>query len=179
MVPPPFNRGRTKLMVTLYDLIPLVFPHLYLPLQEVHRRRNMLVQQADHVLALSKGTRDDAINLLGLKPERITVIYGGVSDYFRPAAGPLEAVRAQVMERIPAIQGPYILSSMFTHEFGKRKNLEGAIEGYARLPKDLRDGSQLVIIGHGVESDYAGLIAHAKKNRVKERVIFPTESSVA
>ena len=173
MLPPPFNRGRTKLMVTLYDLIPLVFPHLYLPLQEVHRRRNMLVQQADHVLALSRGTRDDAINLLGLKPERITVIYGGVSDYFRPAAGPLEAVRAQVMERIPAIQGPYILSIMFTHEFGKRKNLEGAIEGYARLPKDLRDGSQLVIIGHGVESDYAGLVAHAKKNRVKERVIFP------
>jgi len=175
VLPPPFNRNGTKLFVTLHDLIQLVFPQMYLPTlaqETTHRRRLRLVQEADHVLAVSQTTRDDAIKLLGIRPEQMTVVSEGVSDFFRPPGGSVEAVRQQLREGTDVIEGPYILSMLYAHEFGKRKNLERAIEAYARLPQYLRNRLQFVLIGEGTATDRAGTGAHAEKHGVAHRLVF-------
>jgi len=174
--PAAFLRSGAPLVVTLYDLIPLIYPQFYLthPLVDAfYRSRYRLVEQADHVLAISQCTKEDGVRLLGLNPERITVIYGAVSDYFCPPELPVEAVRRDVMRKLPQITDPYVLSILFTDEFGKRKNLEGVIAAFAQLSRDLRDSFQLVLVGHGFESDYIKYADYARKWGVADRIVFP------
>src|SRR5205814_1777551 len=63
------SRGRMRLVVTLFDLIPEVFADFYLAdpgLRRRYRARQQLIRAADHVLAISQSTADDGIERLGL-----------------------------------------------------------------------------------------------------------------
>lgn len=85
--PPAVRRRDAALAVTLYDLIPLREPGRYLadPADRVrYTARLQLVRAADLVLAISERSGRDAVELLGIPPERIRVIGGGASAAFRP-----------------------------------------------------------------------------------------------
>ena len=78
-----------RLAVTLYDLIPALFPEIYLAKPEVnvwYRNRLGLLRRADRVLAISQATARDAIERLGLPEERVVVVGAGVSERFHPPA---------------------------------------------------------------------------------------------
>jgi glycosyltransferase involved in cell wall biosynthesis len=174
LIPSPFLHAGAKLIVTLYDLIPLIFEDQYLSdpwYKQWFTSRLKLIQEADHVLAISETTRDDAVRLLGLDPERTTVIYGGVRDDFRQADKPAEVVRARVIARLPEIRGPYVLYSAGTAQF--RKNIGGAIEAYARLPLRLRETMQLVATGYFLEAQRKVLEEQARKQGVQARLVLP------
>ena len=173
ILPPAFLRAPTKLVVTLLDLIPLVYEHLYFKNNADRARyltRLKLIHEADHVLALSECTRNDAVRLLGVDPKRVTVIYGGVDEFFRPADVPPQTVRAQLTRRLPQITEPYIL---YAGGIEYRKNMEGTLEAYARLSRDVRKSYQMVIGGHMLEPQRLVLVEHARKLGVGERVVFP------
>ncbi|MCC9595491.1 MULTISPECIES: glycosyltransferase [unclassified Rubrivivax] len=129
---------------TLYDLIPLLFQDHYFQSDEFarwyHARLDWL-RQADLLLAISESSRQDAIDLLGIEPRRIVTIHGGIGPQFVPAADPA-ATRA-------AIRSKYGLRERFVLYTGgddHRKNIGGAIRGYAELPAPLRLHTQLVIV---------------------------------
>lgn len=173
LFPPPFMRAGVKLVVTLYDLIPLLYPEVYLRDPQVrlpYLRRLNLAREADHVLVISKATRDDAVRLLGLDPERITVIYGGVTDYFREPATPRDVARQQVMKRLPDITDPYIL---YTGGIDFRKNMEGAIAAYGHLPQRLRNTYQMVLVAHMLEPEKEALAQYARARGIDSRLILP------
>ena len=70
------------LVVTLHDLIPAVFPKENMPDAGVRRAywtRVELARHATRVLSVSRATAQDAVRLLGLRPERIAVT-GGISS---------------------------------------------------------------------------------------------------
>ncbi len=174
LIPGAMVRAGAKIVVTLYDLIPLVYRDWYLR-DPAHKRwfhsRLNLIKDADHVLALSATTRDDAVRLLGLDPNRITVIYGGVSDFFREAGAPVEAVRRQVMSQLPAIRGPYVVHPAGAAQY--RKNITGAIDSLARLPPQLRDGLQLVVLGFLPASDVTALQERARSQGLADHLVLP------
>ncbi len=173
LIPPPFMRVGAKLVVTLYDLIPMVYPQAYLHdpgIRLPYLQRLKLVQEADHVLAISRTTRDDAVRLLGVDPERITVIYGGVTEHFCEPDVPREVVRRRVMERLPDILGPYIL---YMGGIDFRKNMEGAIAAYGHLPQRLRNTYQLVLLAHMLESEKEALAEHARACGADAGLVLP------
>jgi glycosyltransferase involved in cell wall biosynthesis len=143
---PPWARDPTvTTVVTLYDLIPLLFPDRYLhdPRQSAeYVARLDLIRHADLVLAISRRTADDAIERLGVDEDRVRVIHAGASDQFaamyQSAAGAWTAVRL----RFPGVRPGFML---YVGGFEFRKNLGGLIEGYSRLPAELRSEHQLVI----------------------------------
>ncbi len=134
--------GGVKLAVTLYDLIPLRFPQVYLtyPLMRswYHGRMEML-RHADAVLAISEQTARDAVELAGVPRGRVHVVLGGSSAFFRArrADDPSE-----LGAQLPQVRPGFIL---YTAGIDWRKNLERLIEGYAQLPAALRRKHQLVI----------------------------------
>jgi glycosyltransferase involved in cell wall biosynthesis len=66
-------------LVTLHDLIPVLHPALTGTDPRRHRRLLMAVlHRADHVLAVSDATRQEAIHHLGLPPGRITTVWQAV-----------------------------------------------------------------------------------------------------
>ena len=129
---------------TLYDLIPLVFPGHYfrsVDFRAWYLARTAWLRNADLLLAISESTRRDAIELLGIDESRIVTIHGGVADDFRPPAD-RERLRDDVLRK-------YGLGRRFVLYTGGddfRKNLQGAIEGFARVPRDKRADVRLAIV---------------------------------
>ena len=132
------------LTATLYDLIPLLFKDHYFQNEDFRRwyfSRLAWLRKADHLLAISESSRLDAINLLGIEPWRITTIHGGIAKHFSPAADPKENKRYLAARY--KLRDKFVL---YTGGDDHRKNIRGAIEGYAVVPSELRKNCHLVIV---------------------------------
>jgi glycosyltransferase involved in cell wall biosynthesis len=137
---------RVATVVTLYDLIPLVFPDHYLSntrLRAEYEARLELIRHADRVLAISQTTADDAIERLGIADDQVSVIHAGSTDTFAKMYATPDAARARLGQRLKTIRRGFM---MYVGGFEFRKNLEGLIDGYSRLPAAVRAAHQLVIV---------------------------------
>lgn len=139
--PPEVRRPDVRLVVTLYDLIPHVFPEIYLTdgaFRLRYQARLGLLAHADLLLAISDATRHDAVSRLGIDPSRVIVVGGGVSAAFQPApdgAGENE-------EAIAGLRPGYLL---LPGGADFRKNMPRLIRAYSQLPVELRRAHRLVI----------------------------------
>lgn len=100
--------GRSKCVITCHDLMPLRDALNLSPVQTTTFRKDMLhylikgLKRADHIIADSIATKEDLVNLAKIGPEKITVIYLGRNERFKPAAseevrqGEIAAVRAKL-----------------------------------------------------------------------------------
>jgi glycosyltransferase involved in cell wall biosynthesis len=144
VVPTHLMRPDVPVIVTLYDLIPYLMPDRYLADPAFAKRylqRIETVRAATLVLAISEATRRDAIRELGIAPDRVVNILGGVGTEFVPAA-PGTDPAGDLGRVLPEIGRPYIFT-VAGAEF--RKNTERLIEAYATLPASTRSRHQLVI----------------------------------
>ena len=131
------------LVVTLYDLIPLIHRDQYFhgPLRRLLRARYELVRSADAVVAISQHTADDAVAYLGVAPDHVHSILGGCSEFFQPAVDRASAF-ASLSDDLPRLEPDFFF---FAGNTDPRKNNVGLLQGYALLPADLRDRHHLVI----------------------------------
>jgi len=136
--------GETPVAVSLYDLIPLVRRETYFTgptFPAWHMRKVESLRRAQRLLAISQSSKREAVDHLGIAPERIAVVYPAADPFFMPLDGAgeaIEAVRAKY-----GISGKFV---MYTGGIDPRKNVEGMIEGYAALPPRARRERQLVIV---------------------------------
>ncbi|MBW3614996.1 MAG: glycosyltransferase [Actinobacteria bacterium] len=143
---PPAAR-RLRLVVTLFDLIPEAMPEQYLQdpgLRRRYRARRELVRQADHVVAISRHSAGEAVRLLGVHRDRVSTVELAPAPAFRPPASreaALDAARAAV----GGLERDYVL---YTGGSDPRKNVEGLLEGWGRLPAAVRERWQLVLACH-------------------------------
>ena len=105
---PAWARGsHVCTVVTLYDLIPLVFPDHYLRDAVIRTRyetRAELVRRADRVLAISQTTADDAAERLGIEADRISVIGAGATEKFAHMYGSPAAAWDALAARLQSIR---------------------------------------------------------------------------
>ncbi|MDH4363348.1 MAG: glycosyltransferase family 4 protein, partial [Acidimicrobiia bacterium] len=132
----------------LYDLIPAKFADWYLQRADVRHHylsRAASLTSVDHLLAISQASADDAVSLLGVDAERITVIGAGADARFRRPGVPHTDVAARLAERneVPGLRPGYIL---FPSGIERRKNIERTIAAYARLAPEVRARHQLVLV---------------------------------
>ena len=128
LLPPGFG-GR--LVVTLFDLVSEVLADPYLDdagLRRRYRARHELVRHADRVLAISGAAKRDAVELLGVPADRITVVPLAPAARFRPTTND--------------VRGPYVL---YTGGTDHRKNVERLLEAWGALPDRVRSSYDLVI----------------------------------
>lgn len=133
---PPVRRG-TRTLLTVHDLSFVRAPEAAAPGLRAYLNRVVprSVARADHVLADSEATRQDLIDLYGTPPEKISVLYSGVEERFRPVSD-VEALRA-VRARYGLGKGPFILS---VGTVQPRKNYGRLVEAFQRL-----DGHDLTL----------------------------------
>lgn len=147
---------------TLYDLIPLIFSDVYLTSEAVahwYRGRLNALSQCDLLLSISESSRQDAIRLLNIDPAKVVNIAGAVGDQFRPThrRGPDEASLRQRY----GITHPFC---MYTGGIDHRKNVEGLIAAFARIPGHVRDKHQLLIVCSVTEDQKRNLKLHAERS---------------
>jgi glycosyltransferase involved in cell wall biosynthesis len=143
---PTWARGSSvRTVVTLYDLIPLVFAEHYLRdpvVRASYQTRLEFVRSADHVLAISRTTAKDAIEHLGIHPDRISVIDAGATEKFATMYSSPAVAWEVLRHRLPGLRPGYLL---YVAGFEFRKNLQRVIEAYGILSPDRRADHQLVI----------------------------------
>jgi glycosyltransferase involved in cell wall biosynthesis len=159
------------LVVTVYDMIPSLFPQDYF--QGVYRylleSRYQMAQQADAVMAISRTTKEDVSRLLGVDQKQIFVVPGRVSERFSPYPAGRAGAHTLLPERL-GIEPDFILS---IGNVDPRKNLRSLIRAYASLPARLRESHQLVLTCSQAEPEQlAPLRAAAAEFGVGDRVVL-------
>jgi glycosyltransferase involved in cell wall biosynthesis len=142
---PPWSRS-SRLVVTLYDLIPLVMHERYSAdwgyMATAWIARLGLLGSAQQILTISQNTADDAVSYLNIPEERITVIDSGVSDHFSSLVRSRDEAESIIRSELPKVRPGFLL---YVGGVDPRKNLEGTLRAYAELPPSFRDQHQLVI----------------------------------
>ncbi|MBM3745115.1 MAG: glycosyltransferase family 4 protein [Acidobacteria bacterium] len=134
--------GNCRVTATLYDMTCWLLPETHTRANVVGAKRfaEQVVSRADGLIAISEHTRQDAVRILDLDPQRIEVIYPGVAEgFFEVPAEAVGAVRAKY-----GLARTYIL---FVGTVEPRKNLEVLLDAYLGLPSWLRAEYDLVVAG--------------------------------
>lgn len=122
---------KCKGILTVHDLSFLRYPEFFNWRKNFwHRMINVrkLVRRLDHVVAISENTKKDIIELCGVSPEKVSVIYSGLGEEFRVVDG------SDV--NLKKIKDKYILPDKFILYLGTlepRKNIEGLIMAYKQF----------------------------------------------
>ena len=148
--------------VVLYDLIPFLNPAAYLgsdAQRRYYERKIASLRQAGLLLAISDYSRREAIDALGLDPERVVSISTAVDQRFAPAA-PDTAQLAALRERF-GITREFIMYA--PGGFDKRKNIDGLVSAYSRLAPALRGAHQLLIASKLQAGERDELVRHSER----------------
>jgi glycosyltransferase involved in cell wall biosynthesis len=166
---PPLRHARG--ILTVHDLAFLMRPecadaNLRAYLEEVVPRS---VRRADYIIADSENTRNDLVVLLGVPPDSVSVVPGGVEERFRPVVD--ETLLRSARSRLGVGDSPFILAIGVLEP---RKNLTRLMDAFELLrqrgigPPDLK----LVMAG-GKGWLYDGILEHHAASPLKHEMLLP------
>jgi alpha-1,3-rhamnosyl/mannosyltransferase len=133
---------RTKLTATIHDLTCWLMPefHTEANIRADKTFADRILRRADGLIAVSENTRQDAIRLLGIAPDKIETIHSGVDQRYFDAQPWLIANGLIAHGR----KRPYVL---FVGAIEPRKNLDTLLDAWNALSRELRHAFELVIAG--------------------------------
>lgn len=147
----PFGLEKTGItsVVTIHDLIFKVHPETYSLSERLiyDRKFRHACRIADHIVAVSKHTKDDICRFYGTDPHKISVIYQNCREHF---------YTLRSSEANDAVRSTLQLPARFLLYVGTveaRKNLLSVVQAYAKGLQS--ENIPMVIVGRG--GDYARL----------------------
>jgi len=166
---PPLRHARG--ILTVHDLAFLMRPdcadeRLRAYLEEVVPRS---IRRADFIIADSENTRNDLVVLLGVKPQSVAVVPGGVEERFTPITSEEQLKTAR--RKLGVGEAPFILAIGVIEP---RKNLNRLMDAFASLkrrdnvPRELK----LVLAG-GKGWLYDDIFEHHAESRVRDDIVLP------
>jgi glycosyltransferase involved in cell wall biosynthesis len=129
------SSGRAKVVLTVYDMIHERFPEYFSPLSPTRQEKAAAVRRADHVICISEQTRADLIDILGINPEKTSVVHLG----FSLTKKPLTNNEGKKLSR------PYIL---YVGNRSGHKNFAVLLSAYA-TSQMLKNEFDLICMGGG------------------------------
>ncbi len=167
---------KCKTAVTFHDLSFASHPEFYSAGKNYwHFSMNpeRQARKADKIIAVSKSTKDDLVNLYKINPDKIEVIYSGIS---------LESRILNLESRIPEVKKKYNLPDNYILYLGTlepRKNIIGLIKAFEKLKTNSKiknskfqiPNSNLVIAGSKGWL-YEDIFKAAKNSSAKNNIIF-------
>jgi alpha-1,3-rhamnosyl/mannosyltransferase len=137
-------RVKIPVVFTCYDLIPIVYPIYFSPLQRaIYRIAHLIAAKvSSHIIAISESTKSDLTRFFSVDEQKISVIPLAADIAFTP----------QSTDRIEAVQIRYGLPRRYCLYVGTNKphkNLLGLLKAWKLLHDEKAlEGHSLVIAGH-------------------------------
>ena len=163
--------NKPQIFLTIYDLIPLLFPEFLLNEQipQLFQQTLNSISGDDWVICISQGTKNDLCNYQKIDPARVFVTHLAADPtrfYFCEDVAKIALVRQKY--KIP--DAPYLLS-LSTLE--PRKNIDHLIRGFAQLiqEQNIRDLYLILVGTPGWKYDKI-LAEVSQQSFLKERIIF-------
>jgi glycosyltransferase involved in cell wall biosynthesis len=156
--PSTFTVKGCRNVVTVYDLIPLRFPRVYLSAFDVrtlYYLKLKVVRKCDRIICISNSVREEVIDLLNVQADRVVAIPLGVDEEFF-AAVDLEGQR-EFRSKFK-VDRNYILSA---GGLDHRKNVINAVRAFLLCP-ELHNDFQMVIAGKK-EASFAEIVGEIQR----------------
>jgi glycosyltransferase involved in cell wall biosynthesis len=160
-----------RVAVTVHDLIPERLPAGYLAdpgLRRRFRTRLEFIRHADLIFAISECTASDTVELLNVDPARVVRVGSAPAAFFQPAAN-RSAAGASARALVPGLRDQFVL---YTAGMDDRKNLEGLLAGWARVPRDVRARWQLAVACRADDLEINHYRIRARHFGVESTVLF-------
>jgi glycosyltransferase involved in cell wall biosynthesis len=154
----------TRTVVTIHDLSFVREPATVMPgmLRRLTKEVPRSVAAADHVIAVSQATCRDLTQLYGTPPEKISVLYHGVTPDFLPVTD--QAKLAATRQKYGLGAGPFLLS---VGTVQPRKNYQRLIQALAKI-----DSPVALAIAGGTGWHTDEIFAEVTRLNLKNRVHF-------
>lgn len=180
---PRFSPGKVKKVVMIFDLSFLHFPEMFTKrdLWQLKNWTKFSAENADHIITISKFSKEDICKQYHLPKEKITIAYPGFNkQIFYPIKD--RAKIKKVLEKYKIVDSFII----YMGTIQPRKNLSRLMEAFARIVSGLNSVAdvQLVIVGKTAGEGrqgwmYEDILQIPKKLGIEEKVKFlgfvPTE----
>ena len=164
---PPFRRARG--IVTIHDLAFLACPGS-VPTrvaERLERAARAAVRRAERVVAVSEHTKQDTVGLLGVPPERVSVIHLAAGAAFRPPRD-AAADRARLARRY-GLRFPYVLCVGTTNP---RNNLGRLLEAFSVARRRAGLPHSLVLAGDAGFA-HGAVLSQVEKLGLRDAVVLP------
>ncbi len=159
-----------KVVAIIYDIIPYVMKNHYLADKVTYNwymKCIDMLRWVDEIQVISQSVKDDLISYLKFDREKISVIWGAVDKRYKKIEVP-ENEKKAILDKFK-IKDQYV---MCTGGDDERKNLAGLIEAYGKLPREIIDKYQLVIVCKLSAPAVERYTALATKFNVTNRVVL-------
>lgn len=160
----PLDIARSKIpsVVTIHDLIFRRYPGNYNAIDRViyDFKARAACRAATRIIAISKRTRDDIVELYDIDPDKIDVVYQGCDPVFAKPVSEAEKARVRKTYNLPE---RYIIAVGTVED---RKNQLQAIEALGGLPGDVH----LVIVGKNHGNYYKSVDNYIALHNLTRRV---------
>ncbi|HEY7312668.1 MAG TPA: glycosyltransferase family 1 protein [Gemmataceae bacterium] len=135
-------RSECPTVVTIHDLSVLLYPEWHPAERVVHFERHFLrgLKQCVHLFTVSDFVRREVIQLLNIRPERVTRTYNGI----RPGLVPLPPEEVAAALRELDLPQRYLL---YVGTIEPRKNVKRLLQAYCALPASVRERWPLLLVG--------------------------------
>lgn len=160
---------KTPSVVTIHDLTLWFFPGRG---QKSWFRRMIYrfvikktCQNAKRIIAITKNTKQDIIRLLGVNPEKITVIYEAVPKNYKVISNDQKIKKIKHKFNISK---PYV---MYVGQWRDHKNIVRMIRAFSLLRRRYNIDYQLVMVGK-VDDKYPQIKATIKELELTDQVVF-------
>lgn len=140
-----YSRAKAR-CITIYDLIPLLYPHFFDPgIPEAFSRFISTLNPSDRIIAISQTTKRDLSHFSSIKSDNISVTPLSINPEFRLLSQhEYEPSALELMEKHSLLDSRFILS-IATLE--PRKNISSLISSFATVVDRLQHGTKLVLVG--------------------------------
>ncbi len=164
----PNNTGPlavARQLCTMHDIIPVEHPEWFSPRFSAWYQWLLpkLAHRVQHMIAVSQFTKDRLVERFGVSPDKISVVWNGVDEQFRPRSfEEIAEVRAALGIRSPR----YVLS---LGSLEPRKHIGRLLSAWRRMLPELPDDVDLVVVGN---KGAALVFREARLEKLPERVHF-------
>lgn len=139
-----------KTIVTIYDLIPLIYKDRYFKNRRAYEyffKRLLQVKKAAHVITISEDAKKSIVRILKIPPKKISVIYGGIDPRFKF----IKRSKKHIAEKYQ-ITDPFVLA-VGAPSF--HKNIERLFEAFKTYKDNSKSSVKLVIVCKLIRSEHA------------------------
>ncbi len=154
-------------VVTIHDLFFEKYPDDFTCLDRkmYGYKTRKACQNADHIIAISEATKNDIVEILGVNPAKISVIYQSCNRVFQ--TNTLHKTSKKYQLKLDELPEDFAL---FVGTLNKRKNIMGLLKAISILPK--KDRIPLVIVGNGKADFVSKLKEFITKNNMQKEVFW-------
>ena len=154
-------------VLTALDLAFMRYPQFFRRGRRIYQRllTRRSARQATHIVAISENTKRDLIELYGIAPEKITVIYPSIAPDFQP-------VDPARVERFRAAKGLPERYLLYLGTLEPRKNVATLVTAYARLRTQMGPNTPPLILAGAKGWYYEPLFARVRELDIERDVTF-------